>query len=52
MSSTIARVSRKTLSELGTWRPSSATTPNAKAMSVAIGIPQPADPSPPVLNAA
>ena len=52
MSSTIASVSRKTLSELGTPRPTSATTPTAKAMSVAIGIPQPVEPAPPALKAA
>ena len=52
MSSTIASVSRKTLREFETRGPISDSTPTAKAMSVAIGIPQPADPSPPALKAA
>jgi hypothetical protein len=40
-SSTIASARRKTLSASGTRGPSSARTPTAKAMSVAIGTPQP-----------
>ena len=51
MSSTIARVSNSTLTAGGTRLPSSATTPSANAMSVAIGMPQPSLPSPPALNA-
>ena len=50
MSSTIASVRRNTFSGLGTRDPSSAMTPTANAMSVAIGIPQPSTPSPPRLN--
>ena len=41
MSSTIASVSRNSLSPVGTRGPSSARTPTANAMSVAIGMPQP-----------
>ena len=51
MSSTIASESRKIFSGDGTRLPSKASTPTAKAMSVAIGIPQPALPSPPALKA-
>jgi len=40
-SSMMASATRKTLSEAGTRRPSSASTPSAKAMSVAEGIAQP-----------
>ena len=39
------------MSEVGTRRPSSETTPTAKAMSVAIGIPQPVEAAPDRLNA-
>ena len=46
MSSTIASVSRNTCGR-GTRRPSSARMPTAKAMSVAIGMPQPEPVSPP-----
>ena len=42
MSSTMARVSRNSLSDGGTREPSRATTPTANAMSVAIGIAPPA----------
>jgi hypothetical protein len=52
MSSTMASASRKTFSAEGTLGPRRATTPRAKAMSVAIGMPQPPDPSPPAFNAA
>ena len=41
MSSTIASVSSSTFTAGGTRLPSRATTPSAKAMSVAIGMPQP-----------
>ena len=41
MSSTIATVVRNSLSDAGTRGPSSASTPIAKAMSVAAGIAQP-----------
>ncbi|MNT12916.1 hypothetical protein D3C72_1478640 [compost metagenome] len=41
-SSMIARVIRKSFSDTGTRLPSSASTPRAKAMSVAIGMAQPA----------
>ena len=44
MSSTMATLSRNTLSPAGTREPSRASTPTAKAMSVAIGIPQPRGP--------
>ena len=42
MSSTIASVSRNSRAAEGMRRPSTPSTPTAKAMSVAIGIPQPA----------
>ncbi len=51
MSSAIASPSSKTFRELGTRSPSRASTPTAKAMSVAIGMPQPRAPSPPALKA-
>ena len=51
MSSTIASVSRNSLRLAGTRGPSSASTPTANAMSVAIGIAQPSSPSPPTLMA-
>ena len=51
MSSTMARLRRKTFNEVGTRRPSSETTPTAKAMSVAIGMPQPVEPAPDPLKA-
>ncbi|MNP83077.1 hypothetical protein D3C76_1819090 [compost metagenome] len=41
-SSMIARVIRNSFSETGTRLPSSASTPRAKAMSVAVGMAQPA----------
>ncbi|MDT4890630.1 hypothetical protein FQZ97_1274940 [compost metagenome] len=41
MSSMIARASRNTRTEAGTERPSKASTPTAKAMSVAVGTAQP-----------
>ena len=44
MSSTIASVSSSTLTPAGTRAPSSATTPRANAMSVAIGMPHPSGP--------
>ena len=47
MSSTIASVSRNSRSADGIRRPSNPSTPTAKAMSVAIGMPQPALASPP-----
>ena len=47
MSSTMASAVRNTLRATGTRSPSSASTPRAKAMSVAIGMPQPATPSRP-----
>jgi hypothetical protein len=50
MSSTMARVSRNTLAPAGTLEPSTASTPTAKAMSVAMGMPQPRPPSPPTLR--
>ncbi len=50
MSSTMARVSNITFTAAGIREPSSATTPSANAMSVAIGIPQPSAPSPLALN--
>ncbi|MNY48537.1 hypothetical protein D3C86_1838790 [compost metagenome] len=40
-SSMIARVIRNNFSDTGTRLPSSASTPSAKAMSVAVGIAQP-----------
>jgi hypothetical protein len=46
MSSTIATASRKSRSDDGTDRLTSAITLSAKAMSVAMGIPQPRDASP------
>ncbi len=52
MSSTIASVSRKSLSACGARDPTMATTATANAMSVAIGIPQPRPPGPPALTAA
>ena len=51
MSSTIARASRKSLSDGGTREPSRLTTPIAMAMSVAMGMPQPPAPFPPALMA-
>ena len=45
MSSTIARVSRKSRAADGIRRPRMPSTPTAKAMSVAIGIPHPSLPS-------
>ena len=39
------------LEPAGTRRPSRARTPSAKAMSVAIGMPQPSPPGPPALKA-
>jgi hypothetical protein len=45
MSSTIASVSRKSRAAEGIRRPSTPSTPTANAMSVAIGMPQPAAPS-------
>src|SRR2546430_1777829 len=44
MSSTMAMLSRNSFSDAGTRGPSSPTTPTAKAMSVALGTPQPARP--------
>ena len=52
MSSTIASASRNSLSAGSTAEPSRLTTPTATAMSVATGMPQPAEPAPPALNAA
>ena len=52
MSSAIARASRNSLSHDGARVPSMATTPVTIAMSVAIGMPQPFDPSPPALKIA
>ena len=46
MSSTMASVSKNSLSIGGIREPSSATTPTANAMSVAIGMPQPDAASP------
>ena len=46
MSSTMARVSRKILIVVGTRVPSSDTTPRVKAMSVAMGMPHPAEAGP------
>ena len=51
MSSTMARASRNSLSDGATRRPSRLSTPTAIAMSVAIGMPHPAAPSPPALMA-
>ncbi len=51
MSSTIARVNKKTFITLGTLGPKSETTPIANAISVAIGIPHPSDASPDELKA-
>ena len=51
MSSATASVSRNTLAAMGTRLPTSVTTPTAKAMSVAIGTPQPSLPAPPALTA-
>ena len=51
MSSTMARVSRKIFNEVETRVPKSETTPTANAISVAIGIPQPAVASPDWLKA-
>jgi hypothetical protein len=51
MSSTMASAVKNTLSPTGALSPSKAKTPRAKAMSVAIGIPQPAAPSVPALMA-
>ena len=51
MSSTIASVSRNSFRLAGTREPAIASTATANAMSVAIGIAQPAAPGPPVLNA-
>ena len=47
----IAMVSRKSLAEAGTREPSRASTPSAKAVSVATGMPQPRAPSPPAFSA-
>ena len=50
-SSTTARLSRKIFNDGGTRFPSRARTPSAKAMSVAIGMPQPLEPTLPALAA-
>ena len=50
MSSTIASVSRNSFRLDGTRGPSSASTPTANAMSVAIGIAQPSSPLPPSVD--
>ena len=47
----MARAVRKTLRPTGTRLPNIASTPRAKAMSVAMGIPHPGEPGPPALNA-
>ena len=52
MSSTIASVSRNSRAADGIRRPRRPSTPTAKAMSVAIGIPQPEPPSPPATTSA
>ena len=46
----MARVVRNTLSDAGTRDPTMASTPSANAMSVAIGMPQPGAPGPPMLT--
>ena len=51
MSSAIASAARNTFRPLGTRGPSSASTPSANAMSVAIGTPHPAAPGPPAFSA-
>ena len=51
MSSTMASAVKNTLSPTGALSPSNAKTPRAKAMSVAMGMPQPAAPSVPALMA-
>jgi hypothetical protein len=51
MSSKIARAVTNTTSARGTRLPSSVSTPMQKAMSVAIGIPQPGAPGPVALKA-
>ena len=50
-SSATAKVSRKIFNVAGARLPTSASTPTANAMSVAIGMPQPLTPGPPALNA-
>ena len=50
MSSAIARASRKTRAGAGTRSPRRIRTPTEKAMSVAIGTPQPCAPGPPRLQ--
>ena len=49
-SSKIASAVKKTNTELGTRLRTSVKHPSAKAMSVAMGMPQPAWPGPPELN--
>src|ERR671924_71836 len=51
MSSTIASVRMNGFRPGGAWRAARTRTPSANAMSVAIGIPHPSTPSPPVFNA-
>ncbi len=48
----MASAVRKTLSPTGTREPTSASTPSAKAMSVAMGMPQPRSPGVPAFSAA
>ena len=50
MSSTIATLSRNSRAPADTRSPSSASTPTAKAMSVAAGIAHPRAPSPPAVS--
>jgi hypothetical protein len=51
-SSAMARVNRNSRALVGTRGPAAARTATAKAMSVAIGIPQPCAAGPPALKAA
>ena len=51
MSSTMASARRNSFSDGSTRAPSRLSTPTAMAMSVAMGMPQPAAPGPPALTA-
>ena len=46
----MARATRNAKSDFGTRLPNSVNTPTAKAISVAIGMPQPRMPAPPALK--